>query len=177
MSHTTAWMLLPHQTQDMLLRLTWQHQITLPHTHTRTLRTLITALRHLDVHHPRKWQMVLVLLDGRCLLPSFRLKHPRDHATGKSRGFGFVTFRDSQCVDRVVATSPHVIGGRRVSIDTADPRLNSGGRGASAGPSFDDNQPQDSAIFTPQPYPYPAAGYQPVRGHRGHEPSNYYSPY
>lgn len=34
-------------------------------------------------------------------------------ATGRSRGFGFVTFADPNSVDAAVATGPHAIDGRQ----------------------------------------------------------------
>jgi len=35
--------------------------------------------------------------------------------TGKSRGFGFVNFRDASCVETVLAAGPHVLDGKQVS--------------------------------------------------------------
>jgi len=35
--------------------------------------------------------------------------------TGKSRGFGFVTFTDPACVETVQAAGPHVLDGKHVS--------------------------------------------------------------
>lgn len=37
-------------------------------------------------------------------------------ATGKSRGFGFVTFKDPSCVETVQAAGPHILDGKQVSI-------------------------------------------------------------
>ena len=39
------------------------------------------------------------------------MKNP---ATGKSRGFGFVTFKDPACVDTVLSSGPHVLDDRQV---------------------------------------------------------------
>ena len=39
------------------------------------------------------------------------MKNPQ---TGKSRGFGFVTFKDPACVETVLANGPHVLDGRQV---------------------------------------------------------------
>jgi len=35
--------------------------------------------------------------------------------TGKSRGFGFVTFKDPSCVETVQAAGPHILDGKQVS--------------------------------------------------------------
>lgn len=42
----------------------------------------------------------------------------KNQQTGKSRGFGFVTFNDAQCVDTVLSAAPHTIDGRQVHIKT-----------------------------------------------------------
>jgi len=36
--------------------------------------------------------------------------------TGKSRGFGFVTYGDTACVDTVLAVTTHNVDGRQVSV-------------------------------------------------------------
>jgi len=41
------------------------------------------------------------------------MKNP---ATGKSRGFGFVTFKDPACVDTVLSSGPHVLDDRQVRL-------------------------------------------------------------
>jgi len=41
----------------------------------------------------------------------------KNQATGKSRGFGFVTFKDPNCVETVLAVTSHNIDGRNVSIN------------------------------------------------------------
>jgi hypothetical protein len=35
-------------------------------------------------------------------------------STGKSRGFGFVNFKDPSCVETVMAGGPHVLDGKQV---------------------------------------------------------------
>ena len=39
----------------------------------------------------------------------------KNQTTGKSRGFGFVKFREPNCVEDVLANGPHVLDGRQVS--------------------------------------------------------------
>ena len=41
------------------------------------------------------------------------MKNPQ---TGKSRGFGFVKFRDLSCVDVVLSSGPHMLDGRQVTL-------------------------------------------------------------
>ena len=36
-------------------------------------------------------------------------------ATGKSRGFGFVNFKDPSCVETVMAAGPHLLDGKQVT--------------------------------------------------------------
>ncbi len=38
----------------------------------------------------------------------------KNQTTGKSRGFGFVKFRDPNCVDVVLQSGPHLLDGRQV---------------------------------------------------------------
>jgi len=39
-------------------------------------------------------------------------------ATGKSRGFGFVNFKDPSCVETVMAAGPHLLDGKQVHIES-----------------------------------------------------------
>jgi len=50
----------------------------------------------------------------------------RDPNTKKSRGFGFITYRDASMVDEAQASRPHVIDGREVEPKRAVPREESG---------------------------------------------------
>lgn len=38
----------------------------------------------------------------------------KNQETGKSRGFGFVTYRDTSCVDTVLSVPAHIVDGRQV---------------------------------------------------------------
>jgi len=38
----------------------------------------------------------------------------KNQTTGKSRGFGFVTYRDPRCVEAVLVSGPHILDGRQV---------------------------------------------------------------
>lgn len=38
----------------------------------------------------------------------------KNQETGKSRGFGFVTFKDPSCCETVLAVKTHIIDGRQV---------------------------------------------------------------
>ena len=39
-----------------------------------------------------------------------------DKETGNSRGFGFVTYADPACINQVMASKPHTLDGKIVSI-------------------------------------------------------------
>jgi len=49
------------------------------------------------------------------------MKNP---ATGKSRGFGFVTFRDPACVETVLSSGPHVLDERQVRLSMSGSVIN-----------------------------------------------------
>ncbi|ELU13330.1 hypothetical protein CAPTEDRAFT_219071 [Capitella teleta] len=56
------------------------------------------------------------------------MKNPQ---TGKSRGFGFVTFKDPSCVKTVLANQPHVLDSRQIDPKQCNPRsMNKGGKSA-----------------------------------------------
>lgn len=40
----------------------------------------------------------------------------KDKTTNQSRGFGFVKFKDPNCVGTVLASRPHTLDGRNVSV-------------------------------------------------------------
>jgi len=60
-----------------------------------------------------------------------------DRATGRSKGFGFITFADESAVDAAIALSGQELDGRPLRIDRATgesrPRSNGGGGGGGYG--------------------------------------------
>ncbi|CAL5048323.1 unnamed protein product [Urochloa decumbens] len=57
-----------------------------------------------------------------------------DHSTGRSRGFGFVTFESEDAVERVMSQGRmHDLGGKQVEIKKAEPKKASGGDSSSNG--------------------------------------------
>jgi len=38
-----------------------------------------------------------------------------DRATGKSRGFGFITYKDPKSVEKVLEVKPHTLDGKLVT--------------------------------------------------------------
>ena len=46
----------------------------------------------------------------------------KDGQSGRSRGFGFVTYSDSSMVDELMKNRPHIIDGRQVEPKRATPR-------------------------------------------------------
>uniref|UniRef100_A0A7N0UWU8 RRM domain-containing protein n=1 Tax=Kalanchoe fedtschenkoi TaxID=63787 RepID=A0A7N0UWU8_KALFE len=56
-----------------------------------------------------------------------------DHSTGRSRGFGFVTFETEDAVESVFLDGQrHELGGKQVEIKRAEPKRSEGGFGGSA---------------------------------------------
>jgi len=56
------------------------------------------------------------------------MKNP---VTGKSRGFGFVTYKDPACVETVLSSGPHILDGRQIDPKACNPRsMNKGGKNA-----------------------------------------------
>lgn len=47
----------------------------------------------------------------------------KDKTTNQSRGFGFVKFKDPNCVRTVLETKPHNLDGRNVSILTTEEQM------------------------------------------------------
>ncbi|CAL5042264.1 unnamed protein product [Urochloa decumbens] len=57
-----------------------------------------------------------------------------DHSTGRSRGFGFVTFESEDAVERVMSQGRmHDLGGKQVEIKKAEPKKSGGGDSSSNG--------------------------------------------
>jgi len=50
----------------------------------------------------------------------------KDKESGKSRGFGFVTYANSSQVDELMKNRPHIIDGRQIEPKRATPREDSG---------------------------------------------------
>ena len=48
-----------------------------------------------------------------------RVKLVRDQLTGRSRGYGFVTFKSSKVVDKILSSANHVIDGKGVKVSLA----------------------------------------------------------
>ncbi|CAH1797499.1 unnamed protein product [Owenia fusiformis] len=46
----------------------------------------------------------------------------KNQTTGKSRGFGFVTYKDPDCVKKVFQTGTHVLDGRTIDPKVCNPR-------------------------------------------------------
>ncbi|XP_042490857.1 heterogeneous nuclear ribonucleoprotein 1-like [Macadamia integrifolia] len=53
-----------------------------------------------------------------------------DHNTGRSRGFGFVTFQSEDTVDDIISEGKtHELGGKQVEVKKAEPKRSTGDRG------------------------------------------------
>ena len=48
-----------------------------------------------------------------------RVKLVRDQLTGRSRGYGFVTFKSSKVVDKILSAANHIIDGKNVKVSLA----------------------------------------------------------
>ena len=70
----------------------------------------------------------------------------RDHLTGKSKGYGFVTFKNSTVVEKILSASNHVIDGKGVKITLA---LKSGTKSGEISGIKDDNsrEKEERKIF------------------------------
>ena len=56
-----------------------------------------------------------------------------DRDTGRSRGFGFVTFADDQAAEAAKALNGTELDGRTIRVDTASERRDGGGSGGGGG--------------------------------------------
>jgi RNA recognition motif-containing protein len=60
-----------------------------------------------------------------------------DRDTGRSRGFGFVTFDDDEAADKAVAAlNGTELDGRTIKVDVAKPRERNGGGGGGRGGGY-----------------------------------------
>ncbi|KAF9617711.1 hypothetical protein IFM89_038211 [Coptis chinensis] len=56
-----------------------------------------------------------------------------DHSSGRSRGFGFVTFESEEAVEQIINEDrTHELGGKQVEIKKAEPKRGGGDRGSDA---------------------------------------------
>ncbi|XP_055937355.1 heterogeneous nuclear ribonucleoprotein 27C-like [Argiope bruennichi] len=68
----------------------------------------------------------------------------KNNETGRSRGFGFVTFKDPNCVNAVLQSKPHEINGRTVDAKECTPRsMQRNKKAASQGKVFLGGLPPD----------------------------------
>eukprot|EP00245_Coleochaete_scutata_P007759 TRINITY_DN234_c0_g1_i1.p1 TRINITY_DN234_c0_g1~~TRINITY_DN234_c0_g1_i1.p1 ORF type:complete len:272 (-),score=26.15 TRINITY_DN234_c0_g1_i1:1043-1858(-) len=95
-----------------------------------------------------------------------------DRVTGRSKGYGFVTFKDAEAARRACTDATPVIDGRRANCNLASlgqknrqpqgpPGPPSGGGGTSYGGGFAAAQPNPYAAYQPQTFTYPPYTYQP----------------
>ncbi|KAF8401011.1 hypothetical protein HHK36_014314 [Tetracentron sinense] len=60
-----------------------------------------------------------------------------DHSTGRSRGFGFVTFESEDTVEEIISEGrTHELGGKQVEIKKAEPRRAGGDQGSDVRPRY-----------------------------------------
>lgn len=84
----------------------------------------------------------------------------KDRENGRSRGFGFVTFRESETVDKLLASPNHSIGGKLIECKRAVPRDNRSGGGGGGGGGGHWGGP-------------PMGGRPPMGGYGGYPPMGY----
>ena len=59
-----------------------------------------------------------------------------DRETGRSRGFGFVTFTTSEAVTEAIEMNGQDLDGRQIRVDRAQSRQNRGGGGGGGGGGY-----------------------------------------
>ncbi|KAF8393612.1 hypothetical protein HHK36_021856 [Tetracentron sinense] len=60
-----------------------------------------------------------------------------DHSTGRSRGFGFVTFESEDTVEEIISVGKtHELGGKQVEIKKAEPKRSGGDQGSDWRPRY-----------------------------------------
>ncbi|TXG68587.1 hypothetical protein EZV62_003522 [Acer yangbiense] len=102
-----------------------------------------------------------------------------DHITGRSRGFGFVTFETADAVEKVLSWGKiHELGGKQVEIKKAEPRRHGGDHSAGSGRGrytsrvqYDENMDQGYNGYAGYDY------YGGYGGSNGGNPAGFYCGY
>lgn len=109
-----------------------------------------------------------------------------DKNTGKSKGYGFVTFRDADSAQRAVVDANPMIDGRRANCNIASlgrqrpsPPRGRNDQGGGASSSYHTGMPTPMQALQPHPAPpmvYPPYGYTYTPGYGYHQMQGLYSP-